>query len=178
MGEHINNLVSAMTTGLGFADLLTAGIRPDQAARKPHFETPRGLTVVDTNHPVFVYGHLALYPAKAAAMLGLVTAGLGTPPGWEEVFRAGVACQDDPTGTIYPAWDEVLTGYKARTAALMVAMAQVDDAVLLRPTPDERARTRFPLIGGAVTFYLTSHVMMHLGQVSAWRRCFGLPSAM
>lgn len=178
VGDHIKNLVSAMTTGLGLADLLLAGIRPDQAARLPRFESAAGAVVVNTNHPVFVYGHLALYPAKAAAMLGLPSVGLATPPAWEEVFKAGAPCKDDPAGTIYPAWEQVHLGYKARTAALMVAMESLDDAVLLKPTPDERTRTRFPLIGGAVTFYVTSHVMMHLGQVSAWRRCFGLPSAM
>jgi hypothetical protein len=26
-------------------------------------------------------------------------------------------------------------------------------------------------------FYLSGHVMSHLGQLSAWRRCLGLPPA-
>ena len=30
----------------------------------------------------------------------------------------------------------------------------------------------------ALTFMLTSHFMLHMGQISTWRRCFGLPSAM
>ena len=35
----------------------------------------------------------------------------------------------------------------------------------------------FPTVGAAINFYLTGHVMMHAGQISAWRRCMGMPAA-
>ena len=35
----------------------------------------------------------------------------------------------------------------------------------------------FPLLGGRVLFMCNNHLMMHLGQISAWRRCMGLPAA-
>jgi folate-binding protein YgfZ len=54
----------------------------------------------------------------------------------------------------------------------------LDDAVFARENPNEKVRSRFPTVGTAIAFMLTSHVMMHFGQVSAWRRCYGLPSAM
>jgi hypothetical protein len=35
----------------------------------------------------------------------------------------------------------------------------------------------WPCIGAAFNFLLSGHVMVHMGQVSAWRRCMGLPAA-
>ena len=40
-----------------------------------------------------------------------------------------------------------------------------------------RSRELFPTLGAVVAFYLAGHVMNHLGQLSAWRRCIGLPPA-
>ena len=47
---------------------------------------------------------------------------------------------------------------------------------LLPPNPTAgRARELFPTIGAVVAFYLAGHVLNHLGQLSTWRRCIGLP---
>jgi hypothetical protein len=35
----------------------------------------------------------------------------------------------------------------------------------------------FPTLGSVQTFYCGGHMMMHLGQMSAWRRMEGLGSA-
>jgi hypothetical protein len=35
----------------------------------------------------------------------------------------------------------------------------------------------FPTVGGAVNFLCGGHNMMHLGQISTWRRAAGLGSA-
>ncbi|MEY4102879.1 MAG: hypothetical protein RL461_81, partial [Planctomycetota bacterium] len=39
-------------------------------------------------------------------------------------------------------------------------------------------KERFPVLGQAVLFLCNNHQMMHLGQISAWRRVMGLGSAM
>jgi hypothetical protein len=49
--------------------------------------------------------------------------------------------------------------------------------MLLAQHPDEKARVNWPCIGAAFNFLLSGHVMVHMGQVSAWRRCMGLPAA-
>jgi hypothetical protein len=36
---------------------------------------------------------------------------------------------------------------------------------------------RFPTLGSVHAFYCGGHIMMHLGQMSAWRRMMGLGSA-
>jgi hypothetical protein len=161
-----------------YADKLLAGIKPEQAARKPHFETDGVPLMVDTNHPVFVFGHLALYPARILKFAGLDGSALAAPAGWDDLFKAGVPCHDDPDGTIYPKLDVVVAQYLKATDAMLATLEKTDDKVLLAPTADEKMRERFPVAGAAMTFMLNNHVMMHMGQVSVWRRCFGLPTAM
>jgi hypothetical protein len=46
---------------------------------------------------------------------------------------------------------------------------------LAQPLPDERYRHIFPTIGHALLHILTAHAAVHVGQVSVWRRAFGLP---
>jgi hypothetical protein len=178
MGQYLNMMIDASKRGRGYAEKLMVGIKPEQAARKPHFETSGAPVVVDTNHPTFCFGHLATYPAKMLALVGADPALAPVPQGWDDLFRAGVPCQDDPSGTIYPKFDVVTAAFIKNMDAAWAALATVDDKVLTTPTPNERYREFFPLTGMAVNFLLNNHMMVHAGQVSAWRRCFGLPSAM
>jgi len=178
MGQYMEMMLGGARRGRVYAEKLVVGIKAEQAARKPHFETPGAAQVVDTNHPTFVFGHLALYPARIAKFAGLDGAALAAPAGWEELFKAGAPCVDDPDGKVYPGFDVVMKQYYKATDGLIAALEKVDDKALLAVTPDEKMRERFPLAGSAVNFMLNNHVMMHMGQVSAWRRCFGLASAM
>lgn len=177
MGASIDMLINPARRTLGYAKKLAEGIAPGSAARFPRF----GERVVTTNHPTFVYGHLSIYPARVMTATGCdaaATAAATAPAHWPDLFKAGVECKDDPAGTIYPAFPEVFQRYVSGYEAAFDALSQLSDPVLLRPHPDEKVRETFPTIGMAMTFLLNNHVMMHLGQVSAWRRCVGLPSAM
>ena len=73
--------------------------------------------------------------------------------------------------------EAITTAFFKSHDGLFEVLGGIDDAKLIQPTPDEKARQRFPLVGGRVIFMCTSHIMMHMGQVSAWRRCVGLPPA-
>jgi hypothetical protein len=178
MGQYVEMMLTGARRGRMYAEKLLAGVKADQAARKPHFETPASPQMVDTNHPVFVFGHLALYPARIAKMVGLDGSSLAAPAGWDDLFKAGAPCHDDPDGKIYPKLDAVAAHFFKATDGLIAAMEKLDDKALLAATGDEKMRERFPVAGAAANFMLNNHVMMHLGQVSVWRRCFGLPSAM
>ena len=178
MGSNVQMIVNCARRSLFVAAKLLEGVDPKVAARKPRFETTDGAKVIDTNHPVFVYGHLSLYPARVAGMIGLNAAGVDIPAAWNDLFKAGAPCIDDVAGTLYPTIGEVGSKLATATEACLAAMDSLDDAALLVPPSDERFRERFFTVGGAANFLLNNHVMLHLGQVSAWRRCFGLPSAM
>lgn len=168
MGETI------ATTGKrarGFAERALAGIPPEKFGRKPIV----GGVTIETNHPAFVYGHLALYPARVLTLLGKDPAAVATPPAWTDIFKAGCPCRDDPEGTIYPKMAEITGAFLRNYDAALAAVPAADDALFARQLPDESYRQHFPTIGAAVLVFLNNHVAIHMGQVSAWRRCMGLP---
>ena len=175
MGQTADTIVASANLTLIYAQQLLKDIKAEQFARRPVV----GGTVIETNHPAFVYGHLSLYARRAAAAVGRESAVAPHPAGFEGLFKNGVACQDDPSGTIYPSMQAITEYYFAATKAAVEAVRGADEAVFARPNPAEgRMKELFPTIGGAVNFYLGAHSMSHLGQVSAWRRCVGLGSAM
>jgi hypothetical protein len=58
------------------------------------------------------------------------------------------------------------------------ALRSTPNEVFDRPNPAEgRMAELFPTLGSVQTFYCGGHMMMHLGQMSAWRRMEGLGPA-
>lgn len=178
MGAFGEALAAMGTFAGGYAELILKDVRAQQFARKPRFETPGGGTVVDTNHPAFNFGHLALYPHRAFSLTGASGAHIEAPAAWQDLFKAGAPCLDDPSGTIYPAMNVLTEAFFKHHKAAVEHIRSVGDDVLAGVNPNEAARSRFPTVGAAVGFLLHGHVMVHMGQLSAWRRCFGMPSAM
>jgi hypothetical protein len=153
---------------LGYADVLLKDVPSAKFAVKP-----RG---IDTNHPAFIYGHLALYPERLLDLIGRTD--LAQPDAtFTDLFAAGKPCVDDPAGTVYPAMDAIVGRFRTRYEAVLTPLAEAKDEVFHRPNPNERMRDRFPTVGLACAFLVNGHLMMHLGQMSAWRRCMGMPSA-
>lgn len=177
MGQIGEMLAVAAKRGLKVGDALTTGITADIAARKPMGYRDGKQEVIDTNHPVFVFGHLSLYPARLWMLQGL-DAGTVTPsPEWMNLFKAGAPCLDDADGTIYPKWPEVLERFRTAHEAAMKALPELPDEVFFRDNPVPASREVFPKVLSAMMFIFGSHTTLHFGQVSAWRRCYGLPSA-
>lgn len=177
-GTAFGDVAIAARRTLGYAEKLLVGIEESKAASFPRFATSPAETVIRTNHPVFVYGHLALYPARMLEMAGLDASSIAAPESWATLFAAGVECEDDRAGTKYPRLGEVTRSFMTWQTAAIDRLSVVPQEVLEREMPVERMRASFPTVGAALVFLLNNHVMMHLGQVSAWRRCMGLPPAM
>jgi hypothetical protein len=174
MGMLADSIIAPARIGLGLAELLVKDVKPEIFARQPVFNG----AVVRANHAAFNFGHLALYPARWLGAVGLDGANLAPPAGFEELFAAGKECRDDLSGTIYPKMEVVMTAFFNSHRGAIEALKGVDDAVFARPNPREASRDRLPTIGAAMIFYSSAHMMMHLGQVSTWRRCFGLGPVM
>ncbi|MEO1129763.1 MAG: DinB family protein [Planctomycetota bacterium] len=153
---------------LQYGDVLASDISSETFAR-----VPEGML---TNSPAFCFGHLAIYPDRVLKLLGR-EADAQPDARFDDLFAAGQECQDDVDGTLYPSKDEIMQRFRERHEAALSVLHGMDDSVLLKPTPDERLVERFPTIGAAVTFLFGAHAMMHLGQVSTWRRAMGLGSA-
>ena len=174
MGQAGSMIANGMNLTLGLSKALLTGVTPEIFARRATV----GGHQIDAVHPAFVYGHLAIYPARCLAMLGQDPQDTTPSERFVEVFSPTAQCQDDPDGTIYPGMEEITALYFRGHERLQGALAEAGDDVLARELPDEARRERFPTIGCAIDFLAGGHAMLHLGQVSTWRRCMGLGSAM
>lgn len=166
-------IVEAATRTLSYADRLLPGVTPAMFARMP---SPGG-AMIQTNHPAFVFGHLALYPARFLENAGKDAGATAVPAGYAGLFAAGVECRDDPTGTIYPAMEEIVAHFRRSHAELFRVMSEMRDEEFAAPPATERSRAFVSTVAALGVFYFAAHTMNHLGQVSAWRRCMGLPAA-
>ncbi|MEM8757454.1 MAG: DinB family protein [Planctomycetota bacterium] len=167
----IEGLRPAVDRMLSLATGLAKDIPADRFAR---FASGADGAIV-SNHPAFVCGHLSLYPARVAGMLGLQLE-VEAPAAWQELFRPGAECVDDADGSIYGPRDELIGTFVSLHERLLTAAEGVDDQVFFAATAEERYRARFPTTLTAVSFLLLAHPMFHLGQLSAWRRAEGLGS--
>jgi len=177
MATQAQSMVRMGQSTLGIAQTLLNGVGPEIFARQP--KGPDG-AAIDCNHPAFVLGHLSIYPARVLQMLGHEPGEATVPEGFQELFAAGVACQDDPDGAIYPAMDRVVSFNDAAHQALLNGLTQASGEQLQGENPNQGMRERLGLqtLGEGVLFLLTSHAQFHLGQISTWRRAMGLGSAM
>ncbi len=173
--SRIGEMIAASATpGILMARRLLAGVTPQNYAR---LARPGGV-VVPSNHAAFVLGHLALYPARTMERLGRRDPGVECPAAYVALFEAGVECRDDPDGSIYPSLEELSERYFSGYEKAQRAVHDAADEVFSAPNPAEgRSREMLPTLGAVFAFYLGGHVMNHLGQLSAWRRCLGLPPA-
>lgn len=167
-------IADSLSLSLQYARRMLVGITPDQFGRLARF----GDRVIDSNHAAFVYGHLGLYGSRIVEQLGGEITGITPPESFTAAFSKEAQCVDDPLGAIYPSMDEVtrvfFQGYEAGLTALQTA----PDEIFQRPNPGQgRIVELFPTLGSMHTFYCGGHIMMHLGQVSSWRRMWGLPPA-
>lgn len=166
-------IAASARLGLGYAERLLSDVTDEQFARYANI----GDTTVESNHPAFIYGHLSLYAPRVIAQLGGDASELAPSAKFIELFSKDAKCVDDTDGTIYPPMDEVtsalLGGYRAAADALE---AVEDDAFTLE-NPTEAMRAKFPTVGAMHAFYVGGHFMLHMGQMSAWRRMMGLGPA-
>ncbi|MFZ9689707.1 MAG: DinB family protein [Phycisphaerales bacterium] len=166
MGLFASCIAHDCLATVGYADKLCQGIPAESFARMPF---------KDMNSAAFNIGHLSIYPARMAGLIGHAGA-IANPAGWEDLFKAGAPCVDAGT---YPSKDALMAHYMAGHQKIAELLTELDDGVLAGPSPAEGVfKERFPVLGQAVLFLCNNHQMMHLGQISAWRRVMGLGSAM
>jgi hypothetical protein len=174
MGQMADMVLGGGKLAMGYAESLLKGVQASQFAR---LAAPAGV-VVKSNHPAWVYGHLAVYPGRCLELLGQPNT-LNIPKHFDELFKNGTPCLDDPAGTIYPSMAEITKVYFDGYRAVLAALERASDEAMLRPNPGEgRMKEMFPTCGAAVNFLICGHHLIHFGQISAWRRMVGLPSAM
>ncbi len=173
MSRTLGNIIAdSMDRSLSYADQLLGGVTAERFAR---FATPGGV-IIASNHPAFIYGHLSLYTAKIHTDLGLEAPSV--PAGFEAVFSKDAVCEDDAEGTVYPPMGLIIDFFFDSYRLTSKALRQTEEGAFEKPNPmGGRLLEIFPTIGSMHAFYGSGHMMIHLGQMSAWRRMEGLGSA-
>ena len=162
----------SLQLSLGYAERLLNGVDAAQFAR---FGNPGGQPV-ESNHAAFVYGHLSLYAPRI--LKDLSHEAPTVPDGFDKVFSKDAQCVDDPDGTIYPAMEQVTEFFFAGYRAALEALKSTSDETFQQPNPlGGPMAEKFPSLGSMHNFYVGGHIMIHMGQMSAWRRMQGLGSA-
>jgi hypothetical protein len=122
------------------------------------------------NHPAWVIGHLAWTADRGLERLGAPET---VPPEWKTLFGRGSTPSD--SRALYASKDELLQSMERAYEQLRQKAASASPEQLSQATSDPRAKETLPTLNDIVTFVMTGHVGVHLGQISAWRRMIGLP---
>lgn len=156
---------------LVYAERLLKGIPAERFARLATV----GDEIVQSNHPAFIYGHLSLYPCRVVAELGQDASSITPTQDFLKVFDHNAKCADDSDGSTYPPMDEIVERFFAAHRMALDALMIADDSLFKRVNPNDAMRAKFATVGSMHGFYLGGHIMIHMGQLSAWRRMIGLP---
>ncbi len=171
---NIGPMMTASTKlAVGYAEKLLTNIQDSDCARFARM----GDTVIESNHPAFILGHLTLYPIRVISQLGADATSVTPSERFQQLFSHEATCVDDPDRITYPALDEIVSVFKLGYSMAIELLESTEDQAFFAENPLERLRARFPTIGSAHAFYVGGHMMMHLGQLSAWRRSMGLGAA-
>jgi len=158
---------------VGYAERLLKDVTPEHFAR---FAVVGGETI-ESNHPAFILGHLSLYPCRVVGELGGDASSIEPSSKYDALFSPSAKCLDDPEATLYPSMEEITRKFFAAHQAAIETLVATDDEAFVAPNPNEKMRSKFATIGAMHAFYLGGHVMLHIGQFSAWRRACGLGAA-
>ena len=121
-----------------------------------------------SKHPAWLIGHLTL----AADMMIMLAGGEMKYPQWAELYAPGK--DPKPDRSLYPKKAELMEALAERHAALTERIEQMTDADFEAVLPKEEYREFFPTVGHAAVYFLASHEMYHLGQLSIWRNAAGI----
>lgn len=149
---------------LGYARKLVWDIEPTQFA----LQNAPGM-----NHPDWIIGHLATVADMGARLLGEE---VQLPEDWPGRFGPG--SKVSPHLVDYPSKDELLDAFETTSARLADLVANASEKRLQLDQPTPFFRDQLPTIGDLIAHILTTHIMLHLGQLSAWRRLNGLGSVL
>lgn len=145
---------------VGFLKTLLQGIDADKLAHQPE---------PGMNHPLWIAGHLAWTMEFPAKMLGVE---YKVPEGWDKLF--GMKSEPVDDAAKYPDLAALLAELDRGVEAVGPAIESISPEALAAQMPDEGFREMMPTVGDGLTFILNSHIAMHAGQLSAWRRACGM----
>ncbi|MDA8745736.1 DinB family protein [Rubripirellula amarantea] len=170
MAQTIGPMIAASARlPLSYAERLLGDI-PDEKF-SAFARTADGL--IESNHPAFVCGHLSLYASVIVSELGQDASSIEPSEEYLALFSKTATCQDDLERKVYPPAEELKSTLFDGYRRAIEVLEQSGDAIFSSESPNERMRQVFPTLGALHMFYVGGHFMLHMGQVSAWRRAVG-----
>jgi hypothetical protein len=129
--------------------------------------------VPNANHPAWILGHLAVVSDLGTKLLG------GTPllpEDWQA--RYGPGSRPLPDRSAYPSKGELLSAFDRASEAFVEVARKAGERRLGQPNPLPFFKEELPTVGDLAAHLMTTHPMLHLGQLSMWRRIHGLPGVL
>ncbi|MEQ8847550.1 DinB family protein [Botrimarina sp.] len=155
-----DHLLFSYRWGIESFQRLTADVPDERMAEQP---------IEGINHPAWLIGHVSPYNDVIVALLR------GVP--FDNPWRTRYGKESSPTSDRgeYPSKDQLIAeltaGYERAAAAMAEAPRDAWTATFDHPEWGKQ----FDSVAPAVTFLATTHLALHLGQLSGWRRAAGFP---
>jgi hypothetical protein len=165
----VSEIIRQLDFNLAYAKKLVEDVSDEQMTIKPS----AGLD----NHPAFTLGHLV---TAYANLLNNLTGEFVVADGYAELFRR--TGPGDPTlpnqdASVYPDKIRLLAEMEKQHKRLIDHLLRMDHKKL-QENLEWRFSSFMPTYLDRVMFLCVNHYAMHLGQLAAWRRAMGLPSAL
>lgn len=151
----------------GYYRNMLDGVTPETFAQRPDG--------VLTNHPAYIFGHVAFYSNKIMNAFGAGDDLFSDEH--EAVYQMNVECSDAADGATYLSMDESQRVFETVMDQVIERLPKVEASALDAPPTGSSFEGLMPTMGGVANFVLVAHPMAHAGQFSAWRRCMGLGPA-
>jgi DinB family protein len=122
---------------------------------------PAGLV----NHGSWTIGHLTHSLEAIGGELGIAP---WLPTDWAQ--RYGPGSTPTSVSTHYPSKDWLLRALHDATTRVVERLGTMTPADFAADLPDVNFRGTYPTVGHAAVHVLCSHLGVHIGQVTCWRR--------
>ena len=121
------------------------------------------------NHPAWLFGHLSIYNCVIVSLLK------GEPfdNPWDE--PCGKNSQPEPDRSAYGSKEEILAGFQSGVDAAEQAIKSAAEEAWSAPVNHPEWGKQFSCVAAAVVYLTTTHLALHTGQLSGWRRTAKLP---
>lgn len=129
------------------------------------------------NHPAFTLGHLV---TAYSNLMNNLTGEYILADGFKEIFlRSGPGdpTLPNPDAAAYPSKEKMIAELNIQHERLVDHLLRMDEKKL-KENFEWRFSSYFPTYLDRIMFLCVNHYAMHLGQLAAWRRAMGFPSAL
>lgn len=154
------DLIFSYRWGADTISRLVSDVSDEQFAAQP---------IEAINHPAWLIGHVSIYNGVIVQLLK----GESFEDPWAQ--PCGKNSVPSSSRTEYPSKQQILDNFTAGVDAACAAMEQAPADAWTAPLDHPTWGKQFATVAPAVVFLATTHLALHTGQLSGWRRAMKLP---